>query len=198
MTSFLAHASEEEGKFEAAGISYGTTYTLSGSYDQDCDGNVSVTFVKQYAEFCCPEYYSGHLLADGSIVGTQGWDDNSSEHSYQFILRKVADEVMCYRPSPKEFEQDKPKALWKFLRDSLQAQWNKKNWSWTRFAERRERRRLYVEADLRLFHYSAPLTQEEMASRREILQHMTSHEASFVRAYLNYQVRIVPAHKCVY
>ena len=97
-----------------------------------------------------------------------------------------------------EFQENKPKALWKFLREHLHSQWQKKNWSWEYFAARRDRRTTWIKAEIRLFHYSRPLTQEEMAARRDALKRMTCHEASFGRSYFNYQVRIIPAHKYVH
>lgn len=115
MTSiYLRPSRSEEHKFEASGRFYDTDYTVSGECKQDSDGTLSFTFTRTFSEKYDTEYFNGHLAPDGSLIGTQGWDDKSEEHPCKFILKRTAAETMCHRPSPLEFEANKARALWKF------------------------------------------------------------------------------------
>ena len=197
MISFFAHASTDSGKFEASGFSHGTTVTYTGSCDQDSDGNVSVLFTAQYARGFNTEYFSGHMLADGSIAGSQGWDDNSSEHRFRFFLRRVPDEILCHRSPIHEFLENKPKALWKFATEAILAQVRKRMWSWSYFADRRDRRKAWMAGQLRLFYYGRPPSWEETLSRERGLQHMTMRDASMAQSRFDYLLRILPKYQCV-
>ena len=139
MTSLFAHASTQEGvDFEAAGTVSGTTYTLTGNCDQYCDGNISVRVVKRYEKNFDPEYFFGHLTPDGSIVGNMGFDENGSQHANRFIWKRTQDEIMCYRPSPIEFQKNKARALWKFAYDAVCGQVRREKHWWAHVAARRD------------------------------------------------------------
>lgn len=196
MTAFFAHASSEDGKFEASGFSHGTAVTISGSCEQDSDGNISVVFTKQYAKGLNTEYISGHLLPDGSIRGTQGWDSNSSEHQFSVVLRRVSEETIRHRPPVHEFAQNRIRALWKFATEAILAQVRKRMWSWSYFADRRDRRNDWTNIQIKLFHYGRPITLEETLTRARAIQHMTTRDASFVYSRYEYLLRIIPKHQC--
>ena len=195
MTSFFAHASSKDGvDFEASGRFYATDHTITGHCDIDCDGNISVDFIKVYSANYDTEYFYGHLDKEGSLVGTMGFDENRLEHQLRFILKRTPDEIMCYRPSPVEFLENKPRALWKFAIQAIRTQVLKERWAWRYFAQRRDRRQYYMKSELRLYHYGRPLDDEETEARRAVRQAMTSCEASFCRSIFEYQLRIMPAH----
>ena len=194
MVSFFAHATEQGG-FHASGDFYGTTYTIDGAWEQDSDGQISVRFTKWYAKDYSTEYYSGHVLPDGSIAGTHGLDENASGHEQLFVLRRASDEIMRHRPSPVEFQKNKPKALWTFAREAVLAQVRRSLWSWTHFAQRRDRRNAYVKTQLRMFHYGRPLSDNEKTDRCHLEQSFTARDISFVRSYFENLLRIIPDHK---
>ena len=196
MMSFHLHASQQEGiDFTASGICLTTTFTITGNCEQDCDGNISVRFQMVFADsswwsiFC-----AGHLLPDGTLVGTRGWDENYSDHAYSFILKRTPSNIMCHRPSPNEFLQHKSRALWKFAISAIRAQRQKERWSWAYFAERRRIRTQYMKYHVRVFHYGPPLDEQEAVERVEVRQRLTLQDATFCRSILDSQLKITPLH----
>lgn len=198
MTSFYAHASTQDGQdFESSGPFHNNAYTMTGKYDQDCDGIISVTFVIRYVQEYDTKYFAGHILPDGSLVGTQGWDENWSEHPNRFILKRMPAENMCHRPSPSEFRKNKPRALWKFATRAVRAQVLQRMWSWKHFAERRDVRNNYIELDMRVSHYGRPLDDTEVQTRRQARQAMTIRDSSFYSSIYDHLYRIMPSHAYV-
>ncbi|KAJ3543517.1 hypothetical protein NM688_g5844 [Phlebia brevispora] len=195
MTSFVAHVSSKGGQnFESSGTYVQNPMQITGTCDQDCMGIVSVRF-----ELRCPEdydvqYFAGHILPDGSMVGTQGWDEKTSEYPNRFILRRTPAELMCHRPSPEEFTKNKARALWKFATQAIRARVLRNMWSWTYFAERRDARKRLFNWNIRNFYYGRQLTDEEHESRRQTRRGMTIQDINFQDSILLYQIRVIPSH----
>lgn len=194
MMSFYIHASMQEGQdFESSGFYQGIEFTLSGKCDQDCDGNVSVTFMIQYSKGLPNDYLLGHMLPDGSLTGTSGFEETSSNHVHRFILRRTPAEVMCHRPSPAQFLANKPRTLWKFALAAIHAQVLKEMWSWKHFAQRRDTRIRHIKLDFRRGHGSQ-LDEEELEQLAKGMRSMTSQDSNFYRLALDWQLRIVACH----
>ncbi len=195
MTSFYAHTSTEADEdFQASGFYNAGTYKLSGKCYQDSEGNITVIFTIQFSEEADKQYFIGHLAADGNIIGTQGWDENASGHSYQFILSRLPAETICFRPSPSQFRLNKPRALWKFATRAIRFQVLKKMWSWTYFAERRDLRTRRLELEQRLYYYGRALDEDELADQVRVRQSLTIRDISFYRSIRDYEHRVIPTH----
>lgn len=198
MISFYAHASTQEGQdFESSGIFHSHTYSMTGKYNQDCDGTISVTFAIKYSEEYDTKYFAGHILPDGSLVGTQGSDENLSEHPNRFVMKRTPAETMCHRPSPLEFRENKPRALWKFATRAVCAQVLQRMWSWKHFAERRDVRNNFIELDMRVYHYGRSLDDTEVLARRHARQAMTIRDSAFYCSIYDYLYRVRPSHEYV-
>lgn len=191
MISFNAqHCPDDGHDFEDEGRYYSTNFSLTGNWDVDCDGTLSVRFVRSFSARYDTKYYSGHITLDGSLVGTMGATEDSSEHFNNFLMRQVPAEVMCFRPSPAEFASHRIRALWKFATQATLFQVRKEMWSWSYFADRRDKRQAYIKYLTRLARH--PLSSEEKAIWLGVRQGLTAQDANFVHSVCRYRLLFLP------
>ncbi|KAK7683622.1 hypothetical protein QCA50_013460 [Cerrena zonata] len=168
---------ENDYAFRASGVDYDLdSYVLEGTYSISDDGVVEVDFQITYESGSPQEYYKGRIDEKGSLIGFKGFSpDNVTEDNYasRFIVRRIPPDIMVHRPSPMEFEENAPRALWRFARDTIMMQTRRKMWSWSYFRGRRDLRRRYVELNIRTWEYGPPPSSEEteefLASRKALI-----------------------------
>jgi hypothetical protein len=197
MTSFEAHPStSNEYNFEAYGTHYGASYHLIGTCSKPGSACVIlVSFSIHYSQEFRSKYFSGYLRDDITIVGTEGWTEDRATHQNRFILKRVPGEIMCCRPSPREFRQNRAVALWKYARAASLYLARRKLWSKSLFTERWEARRAYIDYDIRNYTpYGRPLNKAERATWAEKRGTITALDASFYRPIRDTQLRLVPTH----
>lgn len=199
MTSFNAHAViSDQHDFEARGTHYGASYILTGTCRVTENGVIRVRFMIYYSLEFRTKYFSGYLKRDGCMIGSAGWSEDASSHQYRFILKRTSAEIMCHRPSPMEFRENKAKAMWKFACRATRFLVRKKLWSWSYFRDRRETRIRLIEFDIRNYtSYGRPLTQEERKEWTRRRGAITAVDASFCREIRDYQLKVIPIHLCV-
>ena len=195
MVSVYLHASETDPHaFQGTGPYLGTTVTTTGTWDYDCDGHLTFNFKREFAREYGDEFYAGRLEGD-TLVGTIGWDDNTSTHENLFILKRTPAAIMCYHPAPKEFRENKARALWKFATQAVRARVLRERYSWEHFARRRDLRNIFIATEFRMYHYGRSLSDDELALRRDMRQGLTMIDAIFISSIFDYQLRMVPAHE---
>ena len=196
--SFYLHASPKEGQdLEATGMLLGTSYDVKGWCSQSQDGSIAIRLVKHYSDKYDTEYLNGRILHDGSLVGTQGPQEDATEHPNQFILTLSPAEFMCYRPSPQEVEAHKARAMWKFVIQAIRYKVSKTMGSWEYFAARRDVREDYVKMEYRKAAYNRPLKPDEAEFERTLKQRLPTTDANFYHSIFEYRQRIVPEHVSV-
>lgn len=195
MTSFVAYPSTMSiYDFEARGMHYGASYRLYGTCG-DVDGHIRVTFSIHYSLEFRSKYFSGYLMDNMTITGTEGWASDPSTHQYRFVLKRIPATYLCFRPPPVQFRRDRVKALWRFACSAALHIARTRLWSWSLFAQRRRTRRSLIEYDIRNYtSYGRPLDAEERA--RWTLQRgsITAVDASFYRYIRDKELRLVPTH----
>ncbi|EKM56765.1 uncharacterized protein PHACADRAFT_172445 [Phanerochaete carnosa HHB-10118-sp] len=195
MTSFHARPSHsQEHHFEDHGTHFGATYRLLGLCSQTRN-HLRVQFSIHYSQEFRSKYFSGYLKDEHTIVGSEGWTEDPKTHQYRFILKRIPAEVMCCRPSPSEFRQNRIAALWKYARSAIIYHVRKESCSKTFFAERREIRSTLIEFDIRNYtSYGRPLDQRERLLWTAKRGAITAEDAAFYRAMRDAQLALVPKH----
>lgn len=189
--------SDDEHAIQGSGIEVDMMpFTIKGRYSVPDSGITEVEFTLLYENGDPTEYYKGHMDESGSLVGYQGYTKDVSEKNYAslFILRHVPAEIMAYRPSPADLNENKPRALWRFARDVILMQTRRKLFSWSHFKGRRDCRRRYIKLNIQNWYYGRPLTNEE---RTEFLTFRRSLLPADALYYLSMRIRlieIIPGH----
>lgn len=197
MRTFDFHASsKDDHDIEAVGFFDGIQITATGDCAMDCDGNISVTFITQYSEAYGTDYFFGHLLSDGSLVGTVGYDNNCSSHDRKFILKQTAAEHMCYRPIPEEFAKNKIKALWNFAYATTCAQVRRRTKPKHYFTDQSASRERLTELVIRYFkNYGRYLDSDEVQALSKGMKMVTSCEVNLRRLFLDWRLKLMPYHQ---
>ncbi|KAJ3537236.1 hypothetical protein NM688_g6718 [Phlebia brevispora] len=197
MTSFRLKPEPADNRaFRAAGIYDGVSFELLGRCrpSRSQPGQINVAFVIRYAREYSTQHFSGFLDTDGSLVGTEGWEEDPQSHTSRFIFKRVPARVISHRPPPSEFHNNRAKALWKYATRAVLNEVRRWLWSWKYFEERREVRLRYIELSTRFSAYGhKPNEQEELEwtdHRRRVL----AVDASFYRILRDERLKIIPAH----
>ena len=174
---------------------YGALYDLFGVCSQLEDQPIRISFTIHYSLEFRPKYFSGYLRDDMTIVGTEGWSEDPSSHQYRFILKKIPANLLCFRPHPKEFRQNRFAALWKFAISTALHMARTKLRPWLLATRRRKTMRSLIEYDIRNYtSYGRPLDSKERDEWTLQRGSITAADASFYRYIRDKQLRLIPKH----
>jgi hypothetical protein len=151
-TSFSITNPNADGTFEGAGADPDGTFTMTGTLKAN-----KADFVKLYAYAYKKRRYIGTLDTEtGTIVGKCGplviataEFDSVTEDGGTFSLARQPVGYFLYRPSEEEFQESRPKALWKMVRNAAKQWYRSRHLIWDVLRERRDQRNEYVEIFLR-------------------------------------------------
>ena len=148
MLSLYFHCSNQDGEdFTASGIDFdGDAFKVSGTYTAVEDGLPEVKWTIHYGKEL-KVYYTGRLVDEYTIVGTRAYA-NPEDYDWSFVMKKIPEEHMIFRPPPMVLESEdrsaKYRALWKYAIaatvDDIRRRW----WTWSFFAARRDTRKTYL------------------------------------------------------
>jgi hypothetical protein len=108
------------------------------------------------------------------------------------IVRRPID-YFLYRPSDAEFQESRPKALWKMVRNASRQWYRSHHLTWDTLLERRDRRNRYMELFLKQ-RQEGPLDDpDEVAEWAKIIQQTHPNDVSLWRAITHYkEKRAIP------
>jgi hypothetical protein len=194
MVSFRIHAVPTNPEcFTASGMHDGVTFQVSGTCSVDNDGELQVKFSIRYSKEYSTQYFSGHLDHTGTIVGTEGWEEEEKFHDHQFFLKRhLAKRFLRYRPKPLELKENKARALWKFAINSSLHHIRRQNWTWEYILERREIRMRYIELSIRYTAYGHRPNEVELAEWTDLMRSVAPIDASFFRILREHQLKTIP------
>lgn len=154
MFAFFAHvASPEESHHFEAHDSSGKVDTTLRATVTDKDGTLNIKAVVDYSKDIATRHYSGTLQPDGSIVGSQGNEEDETEHTAHFMWTRIPTELMALRPLPPynvpsksdgSLVPNKARAMFDYAIKAVIFQNRRKAWSWKYFEYRRDVRSLYL------------------------------------------------------
>lgn len=113
-----------------------------GTVKAEADGTVFYDFSAQYDPARCFHGY----IQDEACTWTGTWEQGAS--SGTFIFKRIAPEIMCFRPSPAAIQANKPQAFWQYAMSAILHQVRRRLFSWSFFRSRRDVRRKYLELAL--------------------------------------------------
>lgn len=194
MVSFRIHATSSDNEsFTASGMHDGVTFQVSGRCSLDAHGTLSIRFSIKYSREYSPQYFSGYLDSSGSIVGTEGWEEDEEVHDHKFFLKRhLARRFLRYRPPPSELEKNKARALWKFATGAALHHVRRQNWTWDYINERREMRQRYIELSIRFTAYGHRPNKAELVEWADLQRSVAPIDASFFRILREHQLKTIP------
>ena len=178
MMSFDLHVSPSNPtELVCAGVTPdGTAWKVSGGYSVDEDGLTRYDVTMTYASRYHTQHFSGRLDPEGSTLSGL-WGHNPHHKQEPFFLRRIPCDILCLRPSPFEFGQKKPRALWRFALGAVMEQVKKQRFNWSLILERRRQGRRYVELLAR--RDLDELTPQEVEELSAYHKRLTPSEARF-------------------
>lgn len=192
MLSLHFHYSTKEGEdFTACGIEFdGDPFEISGTCEQDEDGVVQVQWTISYPGDM-RIYYTGTLVDEYTIMGRRSYD-NPDDFDWHFVLKKIPDEYMTFRPSPLQLQvpENKPRLLWQYAISVTLHEVRRRRFSWSYIAGRRDARMAYLKVQA---GYGRPLPDfdERNARARQVC---TAKDVRLYETFASYLSRIVPSH----
>lgn len=157
MVSFFAHvAPDEENQIVARSWAGPDNWGDLKASVSDDDGTLRILACFVYDNGISPEYYSGTLQGDGSVIGTEGESKDVSTHNNRFMWMRTPAELMRLRPLPPYLVSDsisndqsmvpnKARAMFDFAIRAVILQYRKRSWSWSHFKERRDIRKKFMQ-----------------------------------------------------
>lgn len=171
----------------------GVTFQVAGKCSIDDDGGLRVKFSIQYSKEYSSQYFSGHLDVTGTIVGTEGWDEDDHFHDHQFFLKRhLSKRFLRYRPLPSELRENKARALWQFALNAALHHVRRHRWTWEYILERRETRIRYIELSIRYTAYGHRPNEAELAEWTNLMRNVLPIDASFFRILREHQLKTIP------
>ncbi|TBU55048.1 hypothetical protein BD310DRAFT_934540 [Dichomitus squalens] len=144
MYTFCFHASMDHKTYEAsANGANGTDYNLIGDYTTKDDGTVEYNISRSYIARFRKSYWTGRLEDDGETLSGR-WGYEKDDQPYTFLFKRVPPEVLVDRPHPKEFKENRIRALWKYALTVVRNDVRRKMFSWSYIKERRDLRLEYL------------------------------------------------------
>ncbi|TCD69752.1 hypothetical protein EIP91_006288 [Steccherinum ochraceum] len=185
-------------RFEAVTRDFdGAPISMSGRCYTDEDGVVRVNFVISFVNTTySDEHWSGHIDESGSLVGYKAWwsRPTAGDNEQMFILRRTSSALMALRPSPSEFLDNKPRALWQFAIGATIHQLRKESWSWSFFKARRDHRLRYLTLNLRNWTYGRRPEGEEYAEFLGTRKAIYPEHANLIRSMRDHMTGTLPKH----
>jgi hypothetical protein len=187
----LRPSSSEDQRFEGSSRSNLGDFTVSGKCSLgETEGTIDISMKREFVEHHPTQYWEGQMDMDTeTIMGTWGFDPDSTTHHGTFILKRTAPEDLRFRPAPVTFDTDKVHSLWKFALTAIEARVRCLTWSWSYFKERRDNRKRFIELYIRNGYFGCPLSPDELWEFRRVRQTLTSADSRYYHSLANYQVR---------
>ncbi|KAL6302032.1 hypothetical protein BKA93DRAFT_737677 [Sparassis latifolia] len=213
MRSFFIHAAKRDSQeFSAVSIiDEGTDFCIKGQSRAGADGCADVVFTMKYSGRWFSKVFSGTVDNEGQTLAgrwavvesgmeEQALTENSKwrgDHpmpwSYYFIFKRVAPDIICYRPSPETFRENRIRGLWQFARSAVLAQVRREMFSWSHFKRRQHFRKRFIELSIH-YHYRKAFNANQRKEMAQCLQSFTHSDARFYCSIRNYQLRVMPIH----
>ncbi|PIL33826.1 hypothetical protein GSI_03532 [Ganoderma sinense ZZ0214-1] len=192
MITFYLHASVDPRTYGASSVgANGTDYNILGEYTTNDDGTTEYSFTQTYVARIPKTYWTATLEDDAQTLSGR-WGYDKDDQPWTFVFKRVSPEVLVDRPHPKEFAENRIKALWKYALTAVRNQVRRRLFSWAYLAERRDRRKEYLE--LLLKESDGQLTREDTERASALAQRSTFDEVRCFYIRQEYRQRAVPPH----
>lgn len=183
MISFELCASPHVDLVEARTIAaYGTEYTFLGQFNAE-EGPAGVyTLTRVFADGRATQYgqYLEDKLATGDMALAGSWGTSVERLPFRFYFSRISQEALACRPSPKEFEANRPRALWAFALSATRGEVQRKLFSWSYLKERQQRRIAYLELLLKEAKLNpktrTPQERRELAEARSAIERLCAFD----------------------
>lgn len=154
---------------------------------------IEVTFSVHWTTSNDAEYFQGWIDETDALVGSMGWSEGSSV--MQFIFKRLPADVMIFYPSPAERQNNLVRSRWNFALQCTLRDVRRKMWSWSYFAERRERRKRYIQLNIAYWWYGKEPYGEEFDEFIRRRRSLTPSEACLCRDIRDRLLEILPRHE---
>ncbi|GBE88944.1 hypothetical protein SCP_1403520 [Sparassis crispa] len=152
------------------------------------------TAYARYTTRVSTKCFRGHLDEEGTMLqGVWGYDSTDGSND-DFVMSRLAPEVLIYRPSPRQFAENRIEALWKFALSEVEARVRRQICSWSHFRQRRDIRKRYIQLLTRKWDFGRPLGGDEEDELTRCRKNLTPADARFYLTLYHCQLRTTPAH----
>ncbi|KAI1785889.1 hypothetical protein LXA43DRAFT_99677 [Ganoderma leucocontextum] len=194
MITFCLRASMDNRMYEASAVDEdGMHFNILGNYTIRDDETVEYAFTWTYLARSYTQYWTGTLDDDGNTFSGK-WGYEKDDQAYTFIFKRVPPEVLIDRPHPKEFTENRVKALWKYALTAVRNQIRRRLFSWSYLKERRDMRKECLELLLREMDGRLTMADYERSSVFQL--RLTFDDIRYVYVLRDYRQRAFPDVIC--
>ena len=181
--------------FKASSRSSSGDFTVQGHCTAGENGMINMRFRVEFKARISTQYWNGTFdPRTASVSGSWGIDRLPEAHFGIFVMKRTDPLDLRYRPAPKEFLDNKPAALWKYVRGAILSQVRRKAYKWSYFEERAKIRERFFELYVRHSHFGKPLEAHDLEEWREVRRNLTSADVRFYQSYIDYKVAKTVRH----
>lgn len=186
MTTVNVHASANDpSTYEAKSmLPGGINFVITGHCEAEADGRICYAFTMHYDYEYDDKKFRGYI--NGTSLSGK-WGEGDLVHD--FVFKRLAQNVLCWWPSPAELQKNKPQALWRFAINAVREQVLRERFSWTLLKTRRDLRKKYLD-----IIGTWPCSDEQMAERTRIRRFLTVADARVYYSMQQYLTRTQPDH----
>ncbi|KAK7678018.1 hypothetical protein QCA50_018958 [Cerrena zonata] len=194
MQEFYIHATSlADQTFEADGRDFNSgIWHMTGSCRFNDRHEIEVEFNVQGSNTDDAQYFQGYIDDSGALVGSMGW--SGSVLAWNFIFKQLPTDVMMFYPSPATRPEDLARARWQFAIQCTLHAVRRNMWSWSYFAERRQKRKRYIQLNISYWFYGREPFGEELEEFLLYRRSLTPAEACFYRDIRDRLLEILPRH----
>ena len=137
----------------------------------------------------------------GEGIDGNGLETNAAEvlvlkGTFSLVRRPV--DYFLYRPSDAEFQENRPKALWKMARNAAKDWYRSRNLTWDTLRERRDRQNRYTELLLKREAQGMLYDPEEVTEWATIIQQTHPNDLRMWRAIAHFKEKRTVSHAYVH
>jgi len=175
-------------------------FTIFGECTET-DKVIIVTFKREISGRT--QYWSGRSDAAtvddpvGTITGTWGSKPDPTTHRGIFILKRIAPEVLRFRPAPAIFDAGKAHALWVYATSVHLYEARQKLWAKSYFSERQESKRRFLELYKRRTRFNCSVDDSDEEEFRRIRNTLTPADSRLYRSQAEFEIERVTGYMYV-
>jgi hypothetical protein len=133
--------------------------------------------------------------ATSAIAFAFGYPTNSLKNTKLAIISRTAEDILRFRPSPKAFRENKPRALWDYAIKAVRDRVRRSRLSSSYVAERRGDRQRFLDLAKRMWYCGRSLNREEVDEHGRILQRLRWTDARFYMSMIQFDLQENPDHR---
>ena len=194
MMTFVLEPAEGEHDFKADVWSLQGRQTIVGSWSKGEDDVLRIKFKMSFSSasvLWASIFFSGRFDPErNALTGIWGLSAELKSPKGKMDIRRILPNYLTLYPSIREFQDNKPRALWRFAIAAVRNDIRRGRWAWSYFSQRRDERKTIVPLLVRSRWFGPPLDAEEIRTLHAITRRLTPADACFydskvdhIRAY---------------